>query len=248
MPRYNEVGMGLHRFFVVHGLSRESSTVEVNDPQLFHQLKSVLRLKPGDRVILLDNTGFEYEAEIMSFSNHGAEFHILSQRKSAGEPRRNVTLYQALPKKLSLFELVLQKGTEVGVKTFVPLITERTERKEISKITRLSRVLQEAAEQSGRGMIPKLLSPTTFNECLELVKDKARQPRVFAVLFDPHGEMLQKPRGDLEECHIFVGPEGGFTKKELLETKSYGIKVVTAGSRILRTETAGMVLPALFLL
>lgn len=232
----------MQRFFV------EKVNPTTSDPDLFHQLKNVLRLKPADTVILLDNSGFEYESEIRSFEKNTVTFRILSKKKNENEPAVQITLYQALPKKMELFELVLQKGTEIGVKKFVPLITERTERQALSKKDRLLRILKEATEQSGRGIIPKLTEPIAFEN---VIAKWEKGSASLAYLFDSSGKpfshvMLSLSKHDA--INIFTGPEGGFSPEEITKAKEKGVSVVSLGPRTLRTETAGIVIPALFLL
>ncbi len=216
----------------------------VSDTGLIRQITSVLRMERGDECILLDNTGFEYAAEIGAIEKNSVKFRIVSKKKNENEPAFSLTLFQALPKKMELFEMVLQKGAEIGVSKFVPLITERTERQNLPKQDRLMKILKEAAEQSGRGIVPKLENPRNFQEILQNLHGAS-------FLFDSKGKLFSEDSiKSLTEkpINIFVGPEGGFTDKEIAAAQENGIHIASLGPRTLRTETAGIVIPAIFLL
>lgn len=202
----------------------------------------VLRMKVSEKAVFLDNTGFEYEAAISKLSEKFGEAKILEKRKNSAEPEIFLTLYQALPKKRELFEWVLQKGTEIGVSAFVPLITERTERGEIGKPERLQRILQEAAEQCGRGKIPTLLPAVSFNEML----NNAHAP--LKILLHTNVTMSLSKGEQSLNISLAVGPEGGFSEQEAELAKKHGWEIASLGPRILRTETAGMAGASLLLL
>lgn len=235
----------MHRFFLPGIMLNAGKNVTLDDPELFHQVKNVLRMKDGERIIVLDNDGFEYELEIQEFLKEKIVGSVLARRKNTAEPALRITLYQAIPKKMELFELVLQKGTEIGVKKFVPLITARTERKSLSKQGRLFRIIKEAAEQSGRGVLPELAEPETFKNSIERWK---KELAPLALLFDQRGGKFSLKNDKETAIAVFIGPEGGFTHEELDLAKNNGVKIVSLGSRILRTETAGIVIPALLLI
>jgi len=144
------------------------------------------------------------------------------------------------------FEWVLQKGTEIGFSAFVPLVTARTERPVVGKIDRLERILKEAAEQSGRGIVPVFGSVVRFKDI------KCENGEVF-VIADPRADMSLKDfvagKGfeKAKKINIFVGPEGGFTDEEVSSALERGFVGVNLGKRILRSETAGIVVGAVIL-
>ena len=138
---------------------------------LVHRLRNVLRLRPGAHVILLDNSGWEHETELTHVSTQRVEGRVVQKTVATGEPRTKITLYQALLK-LSKFEWVLQKCTELGIVGFVPMITERCiigSLEDISKTKteRWWRILVEAAEQSRRGRLPALRPAIMFSTACE---------------------------------------------------------------------------------
>lgn len=227
----------MQHFFVAPECFIEKA-LRVTESHLIHQISHVLRMKPGDQCIFLDNSGFEFLSEFTRLDSKAIEAKILEKRKNLAEPALFVTLYQALPKKLELFEWVLQKGTEIGISKFVPLVTERTERREIPKRERLEKILKEAAEQCERGRIPELGEVIDFSRAI-----KSISPGNSVLLSGLGNQKLHS-----SPMNILVGPEGGFSEKEINETRAIGIPVAALGLRVLRTETAGIAAASLILL
>lgn len=234
----------IHHFFVEPSAIRKN-TFSITNQELLHQLTKVLRVKTGEKLILLDDAGMEFEVEISQILPREISGKIIESRENKNEPLKNAILYQALPKKMPLFELVLQKCTEIGIKKFIPLVTEHTERRDFSNKERLLKILKGAAEQSQRGYIPQLENPIAFGNAI------ARIPKDCGLVFDASGVSFADVKNDLlqlNEIRIFIGPEGGFSKKELANAKNHGLKIISLGPRSLRTETAGMVCASLFIL
>lgn len=231
-----------HRFFV-EGVSFIERDISFVDEKLFHQLSRVLRLHSGDTVILLDNKGFEYEVRVISLEKKHMEFYILNKRHCTTEPSITIHLFQALLKKKDKFEWVLQKGTEVGISVFTPLKTTYGEFKGRLEMDRCYSVLKEAAEQSHRGKIPEITGERVFSDALQEVTGDM-------IVFDPLGEHFSRyfsHHTGKNNISMFIGPEGGFSDKELLSAQKQGAAIISAGSRILRSETAGIFLPGLIL-
>jgi len=227
----------MHRFFVSENLTEE----------MVHQMSDVLRLRKGEKVVIFDGSGSEAVVELTLVSKKGVEWKVLEERQNESESKIKINLYQALPKNPEKFEMVLQKGTEVGIVKFVPLITARTERQSLNKIERLGRILKEAAEQSGRGIVPELCEAVKFADVLKSA------PEGLNILAHPTGEKsLKEALADfsgkgISIVNIFVGPEGGFTENEVSDAVRVGVEVVNLGKRILRAETAGIIVPAVVL-
>lgn len=219
----------------------KGDVIHIDDPLVIHQMSRVLRMRPNDHFIALDNSGFEFECSLVSIDKNEVKADIFEKRNNETEPEIFVTLYQAMPKKMELFEMILQKCTEIGVSEFVPLITEFTERTEISKYERLGKILREAAEQSERGRIPVLRTETKFADALG---EKFSCP----ILLHSRGNLTPlsaEPKA--KKCEIFIGPEGGFSENEVELAKMAGFKICSLGKRILRTETAAIVSATLLL-
>jgi 16S rRNA (uracil1498-N3)-methyltransferase len=211
------------------------------------QIYSVLRMREADHILALDNCGWQYDVRLDEVTSDLVTGEILSREEAGGEPRTELTLYQALLKKDN-FEWVLQKGTELGVVRFVPLISQRcvVRQKTIkpAKLDRWNRIIREAAEQSGRGRLPALSNPVMLPEALE-------QADLFdSALIPWEGEVakgfVEALRKGVEEqpssmrIAIFIGPEGGFDEEEIEDAQAAGLKPVTLGPRILRAETAAV--------
>ncbi|MEK9132600.1 MAG: RsmE family RNA methyltransferase [Patescibacteria group bacterium] len=227
----------MQRFFLAPQDFTESA-VRISQPEIVHQMKNVLRMKPGARFIALDNLGFEFECKINDISDSQIDAQIVEKRVNAAEPQLFVILYQAMPKKMELFEMILQKCTEIGVSEFVPMFSEFCERESLSKRERLARILREAAEQCERGKIPTLKKEIKFAEALN-------QDLSFPVLLHSRGEnsplRLQTEKANqIKRCEIFIGPEGGFSEKEVNAAQSKNFRICSLNSRILRTETSAI--------
>ncbi len=162
----------MHRFFVSPD-QFEDDRVTITGPAV-HHIRDVLRLRPGVSIIVLDNSGWEREVEIVEVGRERVVSKVLSRTLATGEPRTKVSLYQGVLKG-SHFELVLQKGTELGIVEFVPLISQRCVIGSLDDVDkkrgRWERIVQEAAEQSRRGRLPSLQSAMLFSQACE----RARQ-------------------------------------------------------------------------
>ena len=239
----------MHRFFITPD-QRHGLVIRFDDAQA-HQMRRVLRLRPGERVVALDGQGQQYEVMLEEVSNSHVTGLVVAQTAATGEPRVRLTLFQSLLQR-DKFEWVLQKGTEIGVVAFVPVITRRSLVRDAddvgeNKLERWRRIIREAAEQSGRGALPTLITPIPF---------EAAAPEATAhdrTLIAWEGEQERTVRDvlgglrDVETVALFIGPEGGFEAAEVEEATAYGATPVTLGRRILRTETAAVVGAALVL-
>ena len=157
----------MHRFFVPPDwIDHGQVTLRGG---LAHQLWKVLRLKSGDEITLLDNSGLEYRVRLEKLEKDQAEGSIVGQ-SPGHEPAARIALYQALLKG-ERFEFVLQKGTEIGVSDFIPLKCERCVASEPgeAKLERWQRIIREAAEQCGRARLPELSSPLPLEEACRMV-------------------------------------------------------------------------------
>lgn len=229
----------MHRFFVT---TIQNDQVIFSDEQA-HQIRQVLRMGVGDRVVVLENgAGWECEAELAQVTRKGVTAVIHRKVPVTTEPAVTLTLYQCLLKRDN-FEWVLQKGTEIGVSRFVPLISKRTVAHAPKKLTRWQRIVTEAAEQSGRGCIPEIASPTRYADVLA-----QWQPNRVGLIpwVGAEGETIASvlPK-DVAETAVFIGPEGGWTDNEVENGREAGLNPVTLGKRTLRAETAAVVSVAL---
>jgi 16S rRNA (uracil1498-N3)-methyltransferase len=207
------------------------------------QMRQVLRLRPGDEVIVLDNQGFCYRVRLRHIAKNQAFGQILAQTAATGDPQGELILNVALIRG-ERFEWLLQKGVELGVTHFAPMITQRTVRgvPGLQKWQRWQRIVQEAAEQCARATIPHLLSPRPFTAALQEAQGMALMPVVAAP--QPVSAVLHNLSWPIT---LYVGPEGGFSAEEVVLAQESGVNLLSLGRRILRTETAGLTLLTLTL-
>ncbi len=225
--------------------------------ELYNHIFNSLRHESGDNILLLDGDGLKYEVEILEVKQEIAECRIIAIEETAGEPRVQIYIAQAIAKKDN-FEYVLQKSTEIGAVGFYPLETARTvvkikESRKEKKIKRWQKIIKEAARQSERGEIPEIFDPVdlaqlkrSFSEFDAILIARARN--------EASGlkEVVNKLETscDYEDLRILilVGPEGGFTEAEIEEILSsdnaWGFNL---GPRILRTETVAPLVTGLIL-
>ncbi|MDD4989260.1 MAG: RsmE family RNA methyltransferase [Candidatus Pacebacteria bacterium] len=232
------VAMRLHRFFIAEKLEGKD-TITIRNRELHHQLKDVFRFQVGSSVLLLDNSGFEFEAVITSFEVGNLDFKIVRSEKVKNIPKREIYLFASLIKK-DKFEWVLEKGTEIGVTHFIPIISERSEKKSLN-IERARKIIQEASEQSGRGILPELHNVMTLENALSSTSGEI-------IAFDFSGIPFKDFKLQSDICKIFIGPEGGWSERELKKFIEKGAKIVSLGGQVLRAETASLVVSTLFLL
>lgn len=231
----------MHRFFISPELISGDQVFFPAD--LAHQIIRVLRLRVGDTVLVLDNSGMALEVELHTFDRREAQGTIISSAPASGEPRTQVALYVALMKGKKL-ELVLQKGTELGVTRFVPMVTRRSVVSSLRdlndvRLDRWEAIVREAAEQSGRGILPAVAEPTMLESALGDAKD--HNYHALMAWEEAHDlTMKQALASRPSKVALFIGPEGGFDESEARLAVAYGVQIVTLGARILRAETAGI--------
>jgi len=239
----------MDRFFI--GQENLRGEEVVLEGQQAHQIRNVLRKRAGEHIIVLDNHGAEYEIELKTIGKKKVIGQIIEKRKAVGEPAIEITLYQSLLSR-EKFEWVLQKCTEVGVMRFVPIVTERSiVRKELikpDKMRRWRQIIQEAAEQSGRGRIPQLEQTINFEKAIAKLDDFDYKLMAHTqAKGDSLRRQLKRSIKKNKRIALFVGPEGGFTENEVQRAKDNKIVPISLGRRILRTETAAVVANSLIL-
>jgi 16S rRNA (uracil1498-N3)-methyltransferase len=221
----------LHRFFV--DPSEMAGDRFPLPAAIEHQVRAVLRIRDGDRLVLLPGDGSEAVCRI-----EAGECVVEERRRAAGEPIHRLTVVQALLKGDAL-DQVVQHGTEVGVAAFRLVVTERSILRELPsrRLERLRTIAREAAEQSERGLIPDVFGPVAFMDALTPGS---------VLLFERHdGQRL----GQVEPPPpaIVIGPEGGFTPAEVEAATGAGAGLAELGPRILRSETVATAAAAVIL-
>ncbi|MCX7589665.1 MAG: 16S rRNA (uracil(1498)-N(3))-methyltransferase [Patescibacteria group bacterium] len=227
--------MRLHRFFYDFDLTKNK--VLIQDKEIIHQIKKVLRLKVGKEIFLFNNKNQEALVKIKNFDNGMILAEILNVYEINREPQKEVNLYVAILKKEN-FEIVCQKTTEIGVSNIIPIITEHTVKLNL-KYERLERIIKEAAEQSGRTKIPNILKIEKFNEVVSKVNQNDLN-----LLFDPQGQNFKEVLQFISthnKINVFIGPEGGWSENEIVLAKQNNFKIVSISSLTFRAETAAQI-------
>jgi 16S rRNA (uracil1498-N3)-methyltransferase len=233
-----------HRFFIPPAWLTPP-TVTLRD-DIARQIRSVLRLRPGDIIIVLDNSGREWRVRLTETDKEAVQGQLVDQQQAQGEPGLHLTLYQGTLK-AQKFEWVLQKGTELGVSRFVPVICHRSVVREADALAkkqeRWQRIIQEAAEQAGRGRLPQLEPALSFDQA---VRQAGAAPLRLMFWEEATGLNLKAALGDASASRVglLVGPEGGFASEEAQLAGQLGFQLVKLGPRLLRAETAGLVAAA----
>ena len=240
------------RFFVKNN-QINNDKITIIDEDVKH-IKNVLRKQIGDKIeVCNQDTGNSYKCEIEIIAENEIETKIIEEQKNIRE-KIKVDIYQGLPKSDKM-ELIIQKNTEVGIKSIVPVIMERTvvkldEKIASKKLERWQKIAEIAAKQSMRDIIPQIGNITKLKDI-----DTTEFDAVLVAYENEEHNMLKTELQKLERkiksnnsseqqynIAIVIGPEGGISEKELVMLAEKNAKFVSLGKRILRTETAGVVM------
>jgi 16S rRNA (uracil1498-N3)-methyltransferase len=235
------------RFFVDPVIQGEKF-IRITGADHIH-IKNVLRLKPGGLITVCDEKGTDYECVISEISKEEIVLKIAGRSPSIAEPPIEIILYQAIPKSDKM-DTIIQKSVELGVSSIIPVITEHTvvkvasEKDERRKCERWNRIAMEAAKQCGRGIIPPVLTPINFDAAINMSSEC--NVVVLPYELERNGSLktlLKNQTLDhkvMLKIAVIIGPEGGFSEKEISVAVRYGIKPISLGPRILRSDTAGI--------
>lgn len=243
----------MSKFFVKTEQINNNDIVIIGDD--VNHIINVLRMKKTDKVqICNQDTGDNYNAEIVNYSKNEVECKIISKINETTESNVHITLFQGIPK-FEKMELIIQKNTEVGIKSIVPVIMERTvvkldEKIASKKLERWQKIAEIVAKQSMRDIIPQIGNITKLKDI-----DTTEFDAVLVAYENEEHNMLKTELQKLERkiksnnsseqqynIAIVIGPEGGISEKELVMLAEKNAKFVSLGKRILRTETAGVVM------
>lgn len=210
----------------------------VLDEEKSRHIAKSLRMRVGDMLTLCSGDGRDFGCIIDSIDSKNVTLSLCYEQANNCEPSVRVSIYQGVPKGDKL-EDIIQKCTELGVTEITPVLTARSvsrpqEKSAKKKQERYQKIALEAAQQSGRGIVPQINSMT------DLKKAAANDNAEVKILFyEGGGESLKSIIKDgVKSVSIYIGPEGGFESSEVELIKSYGGQVATLGKRILRTQTA----------
>ena len=228
------------RYFVETPITGETATIMGAESS---HLAHVMRAKPGDRVLLFDGSGAEFSARIERVERRRIELTVLGREEVDRELPIDITLGVSLPKGDRQRWLV-EKATELGVGRIVPLRTARSVAKPTPKsLDRLRRTVIEASKQCGRNRLMEISPPIAWPEFLSY-SSQATVRLLAHPRYTERSSDLPRETVSGEPVRLAVGPEGGFTEEEVAEAVRAGWHVVDLGPRILRVETAALLLAA----
>lgn len=239
----------MHRFFIEPSrISEQRILISGED---FKHITKVLRLGKDDMIEVCDGKGMDYQAVLDAPGDQEISGSIKKRYPSSGEtPDMEITLCQGLPKGTKM-EVIIQKTVELGVSDIVPFSSIRAiaqiKDKKDKKIERWQRIAYEAAKQSKRGIIPLVKE---LNSLKGLLQEAGEYDLLLLAYEDENKQTLKEVLLDFEKKNsmaknlrigVIIGPEGGFDPREVNQCREAGVLSVSLGNRILRTETAGMV-------
>ena len=235
----------MYHFFAEHQ-NIHDTYIDIVDTDVNH-IKNVLRMKEGDTILISSGDNIDYTCHIAGISDELVRAEIDSMDTKGKELPAKIYLFQGLPKSDKM-EFIIQKAVELGVYKVIPVSMKRCvvkldQKKEANKIKRWNMIAESAAKQSKRSIIPEISGVLSFKQAVELAKecDICLLPYECADGMSRTKEIISSMAPG-KSVAIFIGPEGGFDLDELELAKESGFKVITLGKRILRTETAGMML------
>ena len=237
----------MYHFFVDSSAIGEGK-VRITGADLNH-MKNVLRMKPGEAVLISDGTGKDYNCQVETYTEGEGILEILSENEDSRELPSRIWLFQGLPKSDKM-EFIIQKAVELGAAGIVPVSTRNTvvkldPKKEEAKVKRWQAIAESAAKQSKRSLVPRVSGIMTLKEAFDYVESQG-----FSVRLIPyeHEAGMDGTKTELDaagpgqDIAVFIGPEGGFDEREIELALSKGVRPISLGRRILRTETAGLAL------
>lgn len=243
----------MYHFFVApEQIGEKEIWIEGSD---VNHIRNVLRMTPGEKITVSSGAdGKEYFCEIRRLLEDQVVAEILEQKEASSELPSKLALFQGLPKSDKM-ELIIQKAVELGAYEVIPMATHRAvvkldQKKEESKRKRWNAIAESAAKQSKRTVIPEVTKVFSFREAVTYAVE------TYDVCLIPYecAEGMKQTRAILAKVQpgtsaaILIGPEGGFEESEIAYAQEKGVRPITLGHRILRTETAGLaVLSALML-
>ncbi len=230
------------KFFVSAENITDNEIIITNDDVI--HIKKVLRAGVGDALVLCDGKGNNYNTEISEIKEKQILCKILSSEKADTESNISVTIFQGLPK-ASKMDYIIQKTTELGIVKIVPCKMARSVSKienskdAKKKCERWQKIAEEAAKQSGRGIIPEVIEPVDFSDAVRMMKEHDLSFAPYECEEDNKLKTVLNSQKNAKTIAFMIGPEGGFDLNETKILKDNNIPTVTLGKRILRTETAG---------
>ena len=237
----------MHHFFV-NPEQVEDGLIRITGSDVNH-IKNVLRIRQGAEMLVSDGTGRDYLCQAEEIAGLEVTVRILETEEEGRELPSRIWLFQGLPKSDKM-EFIIQKAVELGAAGIVHVSTRNTvvkldPKKEEAKVKRWQAIAESAAKQSKRSLVPRVSGIMTLKEAFDYVESQG-----FSVRLIPyeHEAGMDGTKTELDaagpgqDIAVFIGPEGGFDEREIELALSKGVRPISLGRRILRTETAGLAL------
>lgn len=235
----------MYQFFVEPSQIQDKKII-ITGSDVNH-MKNVLRMKVGEEIAVRNGVdGKEYRCGIEAFAQDQVICSLRFVKEEGVELPSKIYLFQGIPK-ADKMELIVQKAVELGVYEVIPVAVKRCvvrldEKKARAKVSRWQGIAEAAAKQSKRGIVPAVKNPMTMKEAAAYARGMDVKVIPYELAEDmAHTKKMIEAIRPGESVAVFIGPEGGFEESEISEALAAGIEPVTLGKRILRTETAGLV-------
>jgi len=229
------------RYFFIEQAKSTGSTFIITGSDARH-IKTVLRLKPGDKIGLLDGKGFEYEAEVVDLSAGRVKVSVIRRFPLDAESPVQITVVQGFLKEKKMDGLVRQLS-ELGIIKWIPFIADRSvprpdKKQLLARTKRWGKISKEAIKQCKRGCIMEIGDTVSFEEILNLSQAADLKIAFWEDELQPLNAKLPGSDCKIKKIYVLLGPEGGFTRQEIESARDRGFVTASLGPRILRSETA----------
>ena len=243
----------MYHFFVDSSAIGEGK-VRITGADLNH-MKNVLRMKPGEAVLISDGTGKDYNCQVETYTDGEGILKILSENEDSRELPSRIWLFQGLPKSDKM-EVIIQKAVELGAAGVIPVATRNAvvkldAKKAEAKVRRWQAIAESAAKQSKRSYIPQVGMVMSLKEAFSYIEEQKFDLCMIPYELEKGMDGIKQVLGRLapgQQIAVFIGPEGGFDEDEIRLALEKKVIPVSLGKRILRTETAGPAILALLMM
>lgn len=243
----------MYHFFVDSSAIGERK-VRITGADLNH-MKNVLRMKPGEAVLISDGTGKDYNCQVETYTDGEGILEILSENEDSRELPSRIWLFQGLPKSDKM-EVIIQKAVELGAAGVIPVATRNAvvkldAKKAEAKVRRWQAIAESAAKQSKRSYIPEVGMVMSLKEAFSYIEEQKFDLCMIPYELEKGMDGIKQVLGRLapgQQIAVFIGPEGGFDEDEIKLALEKNVIPVSLGKRVLRTETAGPAILALLMM
>lgn len=206
----------------------------------YRHIVKVLRSKPGQELKLFDESYFEHTGKIIEINKNEIKIRIINSTKVTSKSDVSLTLLHGIPKGNKM-DFIIEKATELGVDSVVPVVTERSQVRQTNKALRWNRIAMESSKQCGRVTIPRIHDVIPFRDAEIYCQDNELRLICYEHSRSKLSNYMKTVSQHPTKIAIFVGPEGGFSEYEITLAIEWGFAPIGLGHRTLRTETAAIV-------